>query len=103
MFYLLPFPFLPLSSVSIVPVVSAVIVPVESTAATAATSAALFDLNFIDWVGCRSASHRSVRVENLAAVNPAFDADDSESGQGFGETEINVGAQGVKRKTSFQR
>ena len=40
-------------------------------------------------------------LEHLALEDPGLHADDAVGGLGFGETEVDVGAQGVQRHAAF--
>src|SRR5215213_3531951 len=75
----------------------AVLAVAPGPAAVAALGAGL-----VDGVGLCAASHRRRRVENLAAVYPALDADDAEGRVRLREAVVNVGAQSVQRQTPLE-
>src|SRR4029450_9389121 len=56
----------------------------------------------VDWIGTGSTSHRCLRIENLASINPNLDADLAECRLGFGETIINIRSQSVQWQLSLE-
>src|SRR6185503_7150512 len=56
----------------------------------------------VDGIRTRTTRHRSLRIENLAAIDPNLHSDLSERRLRFGETVIDVRAQSVERKLSLQ-
>src|SRR5687768_9191433 len=72
------------------------------TVAPGATSVAALAPGLVDGVGLRAARHRRLRVENLAAVNPALDADHAVGRVRLGEAVVDVGAQRVQGEPALQ-
>src|SRR4029079_2560050 len=71
-------------------------------ASSARTTLTLAGTRLVDRIRTGAASHRSLRIENLATINPNLHADLAKRRPRFGKTVIDVGTQRVEWKLSLQ-